>query len=104
MNSDISLPDTIAWLKQNGQFPETLRYCEHALKLLNAEASTDPASGGGQRTQRHDALNMIAVAVVVGYDYSPGDSDLDDEQPIHVRMTLGDWRRASRTVMVKKAD
>jgi len=35
-------------------------------------------------------------AVVDGYDYNPGDSDLDNEQPISVRMTLGDYRRAAR--------
>jgi hypothetical protein len=31
--------------------------------------------------------------VVAGYDYNPGSSDLDDEQPIDVQMTLGDYRR-----------
>lgn len=36
------------------------------------------------------------LAVRRGYDYNPGDSDLDDEQPIWVRMTLGDYRRATR--------
>jgi hypothetical protein len=38
----------------------------------------------------------VLVAVASGYDYDPGSSDLDDEQTIHVRMTLGDYRRASR--------
>jgi hypothetical protein len=33
--------------------------------------------------------------IVDGYDYNPGDSDLDNEQPIHVRMNLGDYRRAA---------
>ena len=28
-----------------------------------------------------------------GFTYDPGHSDLDSEQPIHVRITLGDWRR-----------
>jgi hypothetical protein len=28
-----------------------------------------------------------------GFTYDPGHSDLDNEQPIHVRVTLGDWRR-----------
>lgn len=42
--------------------------------------------------------NAIAIAEAVkkGYDYNPGSSDLDDEQPIHVSMTLGDYRRAVR--------
>lgn len=38
----------------------------------------------------------VLVAVCQGYSYNPGDSDLDDEQPIHVSITLGDYRRASR--------
>ena len=31
------------------------------------------------------------------YEYDPGDSDLDDEQPISftIRMKLGDYRRAT---------
>jgi len=38
----------------------------------------------------------VLQAVTAGYDYNPGSSDLDDEQPITVRMNLGDYRRASR--------
>jgi hypothetical protein len=37
---------------------------------------------------------LLAQAVKDGFDYDPGDSDLDDEQPIYVNMTLGDYRRA----------
>ena len=57
MNRDITLPDTIAWLKQNGQFPETLRYCEHALRLLNAESNIDPTPRGGQT--EHDLYRAL---------------------------------------------
>ena len=39
-------------------------------------------------------VSPILIAVCDGYDYDPGDSDLDDEQPITVRMTLGEYRRA----------
>jgi hypothetical protein len=38
--------------------------------------------------------NKSATAIIKGYNYDPGDSDLDNEQPISVRMTLGDYRRA----------
>ena len=38
----------------------------------------------------------IVEAIVNGMVYDPGHSDLDDEQPINVRMTLGDYRAASR--------
>ena len=43
------------------------------------------------------ARNVLPLleAVDNGYPYNPGDSDLDNEQIIHVRMTLGDYRRAS---------
>ncbi len=42
-----------------------------------------------------DVLPVLR-AVTNGMVYDPGHSDLDDEQPINVRMTLGDYRRASR--------
>ncbi len=42
-------------------------------------------------------VHMIRVleAVVAGFIYDPGHSDLDNEQSINVRMTLGDYRRAT---------
>lgn len=43
----------------------------------------------------NDVLPVLE-AIVEGFVYDPGHSDLDDEQPIHVRMTLGDYRRARR--------
>jgi hypothetical protein len=42
-----------------------------------------------------DVLPLLS-AVVAGYTYDPGSSDLDDEQSINVRMNLGDYRLASR--------
>lgn len=39
------------------------------------------------------------LAVSQGYSYDPGDSDLDDEQPIWVRITLGDYRRVSKLAL-----
>lgn len=42
-----------------------------------------------------DVLPTLS-AVCDGFTYDPGHSDLDDEQPIKVHMTLGDYRRASR--------
>lgn len=41
-------------------------------------------------------VTPLVRAVVNGMVYDPGHSDLDDEQPIHVSMTLGDYRRARR--------
>lgn len=33
---------------------------------------------------------------VSAFKYDPGHSDLDNEQPIHITVPLGTWRRASR--------
>ena len=38
----------------------------------------------------------FARIIMAGFDYNPGHSDLDDEQPIHVSITLGDYRKARR--------
>lgn len=38
-------------------------------------------------------LGKAAGPVIAGFTYDPGTSDLDDEQPIIVRMTLGEYRR-----------
>ncbi len=43
-----------------------------------------------------DSAQKLIAAVVAGMDYNPGHSDLDDAQPVHVRMTLGDYRLALR--------
>jgi hypothetical protein len=34
-----------------------------------------------------------AAAIRDAFHYDPGHSDLDDEQPIHISVTLGDWRK-----------
>ena len=47
-------------------------------------------------------LNTALHAVVAGFTEDPGISDLDDEQTIHVRMTLGDWRRIKWTTIDKR--
>lgn len=41
------------------------------------------------------AVLPLLTAVCDGMKYTPGHSDLDDEQPISVRMSLGDYRKAS---------
>ncbi len=48
-----------------------------------------------QATDRVTAI-LLARAIVNGLLNIPGCGDLDDEQPIIVRMTLGDYRRARR--------
>ena len=41
-------------------------------------------------------ITPLVRAVVKGMDYDPGHSDLDDEQPVHVCIPLGEYRRARR--------
>lgn len=40
--------------------------------------------------------NEMLTKVLAGFIPDPGTSDLDDEQPINVSMTLGDYRRIQR--------
>ncbi len=48
--------------------------------------------------QYHNLIrNIIPLleSMQLGFTYDPGHSDLDNEQPIQVRMTLGDYRRVT---------
>jgi len=60
------------------------------------EAAFEAALNEQDAKQKRLALALYATAqaVINGYDYTPGDSDLDDEQPIYISMTLGDYRKA----------
>jgi len=50
-------------------------------------------------------VKPLIRAVKEGMDYDPGHSDLDDEQPVHVRITLGEYRSARRLLYeLEKAD
>jgi len=50
-------------------------------------------------------VHPLLIAITDGYGYDPGDSDLDDEQSINVRMTLADYRRAYRLLQeVRKSE
>lgn len=48
-----------------------------------------------EREKLKKYLLELSEAITNGFSYDPGHSDLYNEQPIHVRMTLGDYRRAS---------
>jgi hypothetical protein len=41
-----------------------------------------------------ETVLKLAAAIVNGRKDDPGDACLDNEQPVWVRMTLGDYRRA----------
>lgn len=38
-------------------------------------------------------LTVAAKKFRDAFNYDPGHSDLDNEQPIHITVTLGDWRK-----------
>jgi len=50
------------------------------------------------------SIFRILTVIEDGFTYDPGHSDLDDEQPITVSMTLGDYRTAKRLVEVVDKD
>jgi hypothetical protein len=39
------------------------------------------------------SLYTAAKKIRDAFKYDPGHSDLDNDQPIHIFTTLGDWRR-----------
>ena len=42
--------------------------------------------------KERDALAAAARPIRDAFTYDPGHSDLDNEQPIHISVTLGAWR------------
>ncbi len=49
-------------------------------------------------TERERQLVAVIHSLIDGFDYNPGHSDLDDEQTEHLRITLGDYRKALRVM------
>jgi hypothetical protein len=58
----------------------------------------------GMTASELGSIGRILNVIKKGYAYDPGDSDLDDEQPISVDMTLGDYRTAARLLNVVEED
>lgn len=46
------------------------------------------------------SLVDAAKAIRDAFHYDPGHSDLDNEQPIAIHVTLGDWRRLNHALYV----
>lgn len=74
---------SIDYLNEKGAFRYSFRY-QVCVELLEKF--------------RDSVLDWPLKLIVSGFEYDPGQSDLDDEQPIHVRMTLGDYRSARRAL------
>jgi hypothetical protein len=47
-------------------------------------------------------MNLFTAArkICESFTYDPGHSDLDNEQPIAIHCTLGDWRRLNSALML----
>jgi hypothetical protein len=60
--------------------------------FLSAPAS-DIFAHACQLERELRTLQLAAGKVCHAFTYNPGHSDLDDEQPIHITVPLGDWRR-----------
>ncbi len=75
----------------------------HLDEILEMAATSDATTEKQDDALRYAVTRLtnkpeqrLIRAVVAGMEYNPGHSDLDDEQPITVRMTLGDYRLACR--------
>jgi len=65
---------------------------------IKCEAMLTSADDERGRCTQCDALlprlRRLLLKVAAGYVDDPGTSDLDDIQPIHAQLDLGDWRLA----------
>lgn len=71
---------------------------EHAIRRIadHHDATTEALLAVDVRQAIEQAVSALTEAAKPfrdAFNYDPGHSDLDNEQPIHVRVTLGDWRR-----------
>ncbi len=81
--------------KQKEIFADTRRYVPYQGGRLGFGVSVEATPEQQLHFLSRDVQPLVK-AVVDGFTCDPGHSDLDDEQPISVRMTLGDYRRARR--------
>jgi hypothetical protein len=76
------------------------------LKLSTAWDGTPfrlvPSDEIARLRSENEALKEALRPFFDGFSYDPGHSDLDNEQPISVRVQLGDWRRARRHLTARK--
>ena len=83
---------------------------EEAYALLRAAAvGTNILGDAGEWCLRAAAAQKGDIAKAAqpfrdAFDYDPGHSDLDDEQPINITVTLGDWRRRDFALAMRDGD
>lgn len=76
-----------------------LRQGDRVVARMCMEAATaDMRAKLTRLRSENEALKEALRPFFDGFSYDPGHSDLDNEQPISVRVQLGDWRRARRVL------
>lgn len=53
-----------------------------------------------KRNQAEAILKSAATDIRDAFNYDPGHSDLDNEQPINITIPLGTWRRLNLALSV----
>ena len=66
----------------------------HSSYLRDKVREPDHAADIAHLLSANEALANLLQPFVNGFVSDPGTSDLDNEQPITVRVLLGDWRKA----------
>lgn len=87
-----------AWNRKSGNAAAVYADVEgktYMLAEMTAERGLDEAHANAGLMA---GARELAQAVVDGFTYDPGTSDLDNEQPITVRMTLGQYRKAQAAI------
>lgn len=80
-----------------------LRQGDRVVARMCMEAATADMRAKLTRLRaENEALKEALRPFFDGFSYDPGHSDLDNEQPISVRVQLGDWRRARRHLTARK--
>lgn len=88
-------PTAGPWEARKDEFSHYVTEGDSRNRIVHAVYGATPAESEA-RTRLIAAapeLYQDALAIRDGFIYDPGHSDLDDEQPISVRMSLGDYRR-----------
>jgi hypothetical protein len=62
-----------------------------------------PANVGQTAGRDNELLVSVATRIRDAFRYDPGHSDLDNEQPIHISVTLRDWRELNYALNKMKA-
>ena len=91
--------------------PAAAALLEEAYALLRAAAvGTNILGDAGEwclraaAAPKGDEIAKAAQPFRDAFDYDPGHSDLDDEQPINITVTLGDWRRLDFALAILDAE